>query len=198
MLPTNPSAAERELYVQRYIAAYERATPEQRERGRYWYQSAHDLAKMLADGDVRKGAGVIAALSPQKEWSLNARMAAKALRGEPVGHLGDALRKVAAIMAGADPADVLPMALKTGSFYRNILDPSDPDPVTIDRHMHDIAADIPYIGIGKGKDTYGNRGMTNVSRYGMLAHCGREAAYRLGILPNHWQAGAWVARIEGN
>lgn len=195
MLPSKPDAEQRELYVSRIVAAWENATDDQRERGRLWYLVAHDLAKYLAGGDVVKGAGVIAALSPQKEWHLNTRMAAKALRGEPVGHLSDALRKCAAILAGADPAGILPMALKTGNFYRNILDPADPDPVTIDRHAHDVAAGLPYVGIG-GKDMFGNRGLSNVNRYAALAHCYREAGYRVGELPGHLQAGVWTAHIE--
>jgi hypothetical protein len=195
MIPTRASAEVRELYVSRILAAYERATADQRERGRNWYPVAHDLARMLADGDVVRGAGVIAALSPQKEWQLNVRMAKAALAGQPVGHLADALRKVAAIMAGADPLDVLPVALKTGNFYRNILDPADPDPVTIDRHAHDVAAGVPYQGVG-GKDTYGSRGLSNVTRYALLAHCYREAAMRLGILPSVLQATTWLVQTE--
>jgi hypothetical protein len=196
VLPTKPDAEQRELYVSRIIAAWHHATPEQRELGRHWYRAANGIARQLADGDAVKGAGVIAALSPQKEWQLNKRMAAKALRGEPVGHLADALRKVAAIMAGADPADILPMALKTGNFYRNIIDPSDPDPVTVDRHAHDVVAGVLYVGRG-GKDTYGDRGLSNVNRYAALAHCYREAGYRIGELPNVVQAGVWEAQTAG-
>jgi hypothetical protein len=196
MIPTKASAQERELYISRIMRAYWSATAGQRERGRLWYPVAHDLARMLADGDVRKGAGVIAALSPQKEWQLNVRMARAALKGEKVGHLSDALRKVAAIMAGADPGDVLPIALKTGNFYRSILDPGDPDPVTIDRHAHDVAAGLPYVGAG-GTDTFGNRGLSNVTRYALLAHCYREAALRLGIAPSVLQATTWLWQTEG-
>lgn len=196
MLPTKPDAEQRELYVSRIIAAWERATPDQRAEGRLWYRVAHDRARLIADGDVVKGAGVIAALSPQKEWGLNKRMAEAALRGEKVGHLSDALNKCAAIISGADPLDVLPVNLKTGNFYRNILDPADPDPVTIDRHAHDVAAGVAYVGRG-GKDIYGNRGLSNVNRYGALAHCYREAGYRKGELPGALQAGVWLAQIEG-
>lgn len=195
MIPTKASAAERETYIARIIAAWDRATADQRERGRLWYPVAHDLARYLADGNVRKGAGAIAALSPQKEWGLNVRMARAALSGKPVAHIGDAMRKLAAILAGADPLDVLPASLKTGNFYRNILDPSDPDPVTIDRHAHDVAAGVPYQGMG-GKDTFGNRGLSNVTRYATLAHCYREAAMRLGIAPNVLQATVWLVQIE--
>jgi hypothetical protein len=142
---------------------------------------------MIADGNVTMGAGVIAALSAQASWARNQRMAAAAVKGEPVGSTRERLSKVAKIMAGADPVDVLPMDLKTGHFYRCILDPSDPDAVVIDRHAHDLA-------VG---ELYGNapRGLT-ATRYAMLAHCYREAAQRLGELTSTVQAVTWCSHID--
>lgn len=197
MIPTKADQATRELYVATLLAAHDKTTASQRERGRLWYPVAHDFARYIAGGDVTMGAGVIAALSQQKEWELNKRMADAFINGDPMGHFPDALRKAAAIMAGADPGDVLPMALKTGNFYRNILDPSDPDPVTVDRHAHDVIAGLPYVGVG-GKEIAGNRGLSNVNRYALCAHLIREAAMRLGYeTANRLQAELWLAQTEG-
>lgn len=196
MMPTTADADQREAYVSRLLAAHDKATASQRERGRLWYPLAHDFARFISGGNVAMGAGVIAALSQQKEWELNKRMADAYLKGERVGHLPGALRKAAAIMAGADPLDVLPAQLKTGNFYRNILHPDDPDPVTIDRHAHDVLAGLPYIGAG-GKDVAGNRGLSNVNRYALCAHLYREAAMRLGKIPDELQAELWLAQTEG-
>jgi len=195
MLPANPTTEQRDQYVWNIIAAYERATPDQLTRGAAWYPAAHTLAAYLADGDVRKGAGVIAALSPMKLWTLNQKLAADALSGNPHGHMGDAMRKVNAILAGADPAEVLPMNLKTGNFYRNIADPSDPVPVTIDRHAHDVAGGLPYDGIGRRSGKV-PPGLGNVSRYNSLADAYRTAAESLGMLPNVLQAVVWLVQIE--
>lgn len=189
MIPTKVDAATREGYVQNIISAYRSATPEQVARGRTWYATAHELATLLADGQTRKGAGVIAALSANKRWSLNTRLARLAFRtGHPSGHVRDALRKAERIMLGEDPEDVLPMSRKTGMFFRCIADPSDPDAVVIDRHAHDIA-------VG---ETYGDRerGLTNANRYALLAHVYREAAQRLGELPSTVQSVTWVAHTE--
>lgn len=197
IVPVNATAAEREVMVGRIIAMYESASDDQRARGAVWYRVAHDLARMLADGNVSQGAGVIAALSAKTEWGLNVRKARAVLSGDGTRHFPDALRKASAIMAGADPGDVLPMALKTGNFYRNILDPGDPDPVTIDRHAHDVAAGIPYAGMGgKSEITNTARGLSNAKRYALIAHCYREAAMRLGVLPSVVQSVTWLAQTE--
>ena len=128
MIPVTATDGELGAYVANILAAYRSATPAQLERGRCWYQVAHDLALIIGDGDVRQGAGIIAALSACRRWAVNVQLATDAGNGNVHGHTPDVLAKVAAMLAGADPADVLPMALKTGAFYRCITDPSDPEP----------------------------------------------------------------------
>ena len=114
-------------------------TPEQIAQGRAWYQDAHELALAIGKGDVRKGAGIIAALSPRTRWGRNVALAIDAGNGNVHGAMGASLRKAQAILDGAAPEDVLPMDAKTGNFYRNILDPSDPFAVTVDVWAHRIA-----------------------------------------------------------
>lgn len=189
MIPANPSPTTRRRYRDNIIAAYNAATEDQKAKGKQWYPVAHDLATMLADGDTRKGAGVIAALSANKSWSENTKIAARALgSGKATGHVKDAILKATRIMNGADPVDVLPMTMKTGNFYRCILDPSDPEPVCIDRHAHDVA-------VGK---VFGNddRGLSSKGRYNALADAYRAAARVLGIVPSELQAITWVAQVE--
>jgi hypothetical protein len=193
MIPVTASEETREEFVRNIITTWHSATPEQEQRGRLWYLTAHDLAAALTGGDARTGAGVIAALSAHKTWEENVRLARQACHtGLSNGHFTDALSKAATIMAGADPEDVLPMERKTGHFFRCIADPSDAEAVVIDRHAHDVA-------VG---EIYGNRerGLSSAARYGLLAGCYREAARRLGELPSTVQAVTWVvhtARIAG-
>jgi len=177
----------RERYVQNILSAWFSSSADQERAGRGWYPSAHDLAESIA-GDARMGAGIIAALSANKRWAENVSLARQACAGERVGHVADAVGKASRILAGADPESVLPMDRKTGMFFRCIFDPSDPDAVVIDRHAHDIA-------VG---ETYGNRdrGLSADGRYALLAHCFREAAMRLGELPNVVQAVTWVAHTD--
>lgn len=186
MIEIRPDAAVRERYVQNIIDVFQSATREEAAEGRLWYRVAHRTADMMCDGDVRMGAGLLAALSPQTEWFLNVRLACDAYdSGDPSGHVGDALSKAARILAGIDPAEVLPMQRKTGHFYRLIVNPDDTEAVCVDRHAHDVAVGERYGVKARGLDAH--------SRYALIAHCYREAAQRLGELPSTVQAVTWVA-----
>lgn len=185
MIPIRTDGPTRERYISNIVDVWESATTDQWEHGVNWYFRAHEVARTLADGDVRTGAGLLAALSPQTSWWLNVELACEAFQtGDPRGHVGDALGKAAKILAGVDPETVLPMDRKTGHFYRCILNPQDPVAVCIDRHAHDIA-------VG---ERYGSRerGLSSKSRYTLLALCYWEAARRLDVRPSVVQAVTWV------
>lgn len=180
----------RESYIRNVIAVWNSATEDQLARGRNWYTSANQLASMIADGNVVKGAGVIAALSANKRWADNTKLATRAFAdGKPSGHVGAFLRKAARIMDGEDPAKVLPMDLKTGNFYECIRNPAHPRAVCVDRHAHDIALGAKYGDRPRGLSARG--------RYNLLADVYRVAAMRLGELPLVVQAGTWVVWTEG-
>lgn len=185
MIPIQADEEAREYYVRNIISVWSIADDSQILDGRDWYWSAHQTARMLADGDVKVGAGLLAALSPQTAWWLNVELACEAFdSGNARRHVKDACGKANRIMAGIDPESVLPMHRKTGQFYRCILDPSDPVAVCIDRHAHDVAVGVPY---GDWP-----RGLSAKGRYALLAHCYWEAAQRLGELPSVVQATTWV------
>lgn len=183
--------AEFQRMVGNVIRVWRLSSPDQMQVGRAWYRTAHSIAKMVADGDVRKGAGLLAALSPQTEWFANIELAADAFEnGAPSGHFQDALRKARRILAGEDPAEVLPMQRKTGHFYQCILEPRHSTVVCVDRHAHDVA-------VG---ERYGsrNRGLDATGRYNLIALVYRTAAARLGELPQTVQAVTWVTWKESH
>lgn len=188
MIPAKPSPDDVAQYAANILLTYGRATAAQLERGRNWYPVAHDLALIVGSGNVRKGAGVIAALSANKGWADNVRLATDAGNGNVHGHTGANLAKVTRILGGEDPSDVLPMSAKTGHFFRCIEDPTDPDPVVIDRHAHDIA-------VG---EVYGDRerGLSAKGRYAALAHAYREAALQLSAIPSVVQAVTWCVQVD--
>jgi len=188
MIPINASDADLTRYVTNILAAYKQASKDQRRRGADWYPAAHQLADMLSDGHPRMGAGVIAALSANKSWTENQKLAARCFDGNMSGTFEDALTKVRRIMAGERPEDVLPMTVKTGNFFRCIADPHDQEAVVIDRHAHDVA-----VGERFGKR---DRGLSNVRRYAALAHAYREAARKLRMTPNVLQAIVWLVQME--
>lgn len=188
MIPTTTTAdsPEFEQYVQNILSVWHAACQSENDvyDGMSWYPAAHDLAEMIGHGDVRKGAGIIAALSANCAWPRNVTLAQRASDGDVSGHTDATLWKVRAMLNGVDPADVLPEGSKTMHFFRSILDPTDPAPVTIDRHAHDLA-------VG---ERYGdrNRGLNSIKRYAILAEAYRVAADRLGQLPSVVQAVTWV------
>lgn len=188
MIPVKPSDTTRRRYISNIIKVYNSATPAQRRAGAEWYRRAHELADFLSEGDVVRGAGVIAALSANKAWDLNQRLARDAFAGNAHGHTAENLAKVAKIMAGVAPEDVLPMGMKTGNFYRCILDPNDAEAVCIDRHAHDIA-----VGSPQGD---ADRGLSAKGRYAVLSLAYRNAAAKLGITPSVLQATTWVVWTE--
>lgn len=190
MIPVKPSDSTRRRYIRNIVKVYQQATPDQKRRGREWYRTAHELADFLSEGDVKRGAGVIAALSANKAWDINQRLARDAFNGEPHGHTRDNLAKVAKILSGVDPSEVLPMDAKTGNFYRCILDPDDQEAVCIDRHAHDVAVGRPY---GDA-----DRGLSAKGRYAVLSLAYRNAAAKLGVTPSVLQATTWVVWTEHN
>lgn len=193
MIPVKISDHQRRKMINNVVRAWREATPEQREAGRSWYWRAHELAGDLAHGDTQMGAGVIAALSANKSWRENVKIATRAFeQGRATGHVRTQCAKADAIMDGVDPVAVLPMGRKTGHFYRCIADPANAWAVCIDRHAHDIA-------VG---EIYGDRerGLSAGGRYNALCDVYRAAARQLGELPQVVQAGTWVshtAKIAG-
>lgn len=157
-------------------AVFRAATDGDRAIGHGWYARAFDLACKLADEqvntlglqteaewerEVRKAAGVIAALSPRLAWRKNveyAKLAYMTYAGIATqglmsmrtdGDISEAYfagmiptlnanaRKAFRILNGEDPEDVLG-GPKVRAFYFTIVNPTDPRAVVVDRHAIDI------------------------------------------------------------
>lgn len=189
MIEITADAETRERYVQNIITRYAQANTEQKIAGERWYTTANQLAYMISNGNIVQGAGVLAALSANKSWTENVKIATDAFRsGKPSKHVKDALTKATRILHGEDPETVLPMHSKTGNFYLCILDPQHPTAVCVDRHAHDVAVGEVY-----GND---DRGLSSKGRYNLIADAYREAARRLGTNPATVQAVTWVVQVE--
>jgi hypothetical protein len=165
----------------RLHTAWNAATDDQIARGRVWYPVAHDLAEMIGNGDVRTGAGIIAALSPRMQWDRNARLAIDAGNGNVHGAMGASLTKVQRIIDGEDPADVLPADAKTGHFFQNILNPADPAYVTIDAWAYRAAT-----------GDWSAAGPKNARDYAEVAAAYIAFADDIGEIASVGQAGVWI------
>ena len=170
-----------EEMVGNLAVAWSKITPQDLFGGVAWYPAAHDFAFVVGHGDVRKGAGIVAAMSPNKAWDTNRVLAVDAGNGDFHGHVGNALAKAKAIYNGADPASVLPMNRKTGHFYMNIYKPLDPNWVTVDRHM---------IRVLKSSWDEGEPKIT-LREYDDCVLAVQKQAANVGLAPSICQAALW-------
>ena len=179
-------------HVKRITDMYKQATPEFIEGGHNWYEKAHDIAKGIGRGNVEKGAGIIAALSPQTGWGRNIQLAGELARTGTTKHTTDSLVKAQRILEGEHPLDVLG-GQKVTSFYKNIADPSDKETVTIDRHAHDIPMGIAFRGPKKSTEKSPDLGLSEKGRYEHFVSAYKNAAQQLEIdTPHKVQATTWV------
>jgi len=128
--------------AQNILDVYNRASQGAVKEGTEWYYVANSVSREIGEmagysGDVGLfvGAGIISALSPQRDWNLNVQDARVVARGlTPSFPTGANLTKAERIRDGEHPLEVLG-GLKVVPFYLAILDPrgENPTPV-IDRH----------------------------------------------------------------
>ena len=164
------------------------ASAEDVRSGMDWYKRAHDFAGEIGRGNVERGAGAIAILSAQVGWNDNQRFA-RQLRDTGTASGGFVTRRQVSqarevLEGAARPEQYLPMDRKTGNFYKNIVNPEDPESVTIDRHAHDIT-----VGRVLGS---ADRGLQNPTRYNTFVEAHKTAAGNLNMLPSQAQAVGWV------
>lgn len=153
-----------------------------------WYEEAHQLANIWwgnMDGVAyNKITGVIAALSPQKSWNDNKKLAFNFICGIEKGHTKVMLDKARRILYEANSDEEILDILngeKTKSFFLNITYPNLNTGVTVDRHAVAIA-------LGKSLDNYS---MT-VKQYNFFSRCYLMASIKVGRLPHEVQAITWV------
>lgn len=135
------------MHIDNILSVYSRATPAEREEGMTWYDRQHALALELCPDDVWKGAGIIAAFSPNTHWNHNVVLAKRFVDSDGTMDSGTIRRHIAwarEIYNGAHPLDVF-KGDKTRAFASAIADPSNSTIATIDRHAHDIAMGRVYV-----------------------------------------------------
>lgn len=182
--------------IDNILPVFRAARDEQISAGVRWYADAHTFALTIAQGDIVKGAGVIAALSPQTSWAQNMTLAARAFaEGFASGQTGANVTKANRILSGESPDEVLgwnnPNAKsghKVRNFFRNIVDPTGPE-VTIDRHAFDIA-------VGEETDSATRGQLGRVGQYDLFADTYRQAAELVGVAPAFMQAATWLVWRE--
>jgi hypothetical protein len=173
------------------LAFYAEATPTERREGMAWYPTARQFARNVADGygiATETVVAVIAALSPQKEWTANCAWAVSVIdayhRGLPLPRLGlgNSLRRAERALAG-DMADILRDngTLKVRNFYGSIL--GERGAVCVDRHA---------IRVAHGNAHAPESGGINKGEYLAVADAYRAAGRELGRSFAGVQAVTWT------
>jgi hypothetical protein len=178
------------------LKVYSQARPDERESGMYWYETAHNDARAIAERHgvtVMQAGGVIAAISPGLEWGLNLIQANefigafKAKRKLPsVGAYGRKnVAKALRILNGENPYDVLPLTgPKVRAFYYCISEPLTAESVCIDRHARCLA----YYKVRDRSET----SIVRPAEFRRLAAVYVQLARELGLRPHQLQAITWV------
>lgn len=177
-------------YVDNILDIYERATDKEYAHGMVWYNRANAIAWELDHLNFKRGAGVLAALSPLLSWTKNVEYAGLVYAGADIADipcLKKNAAKAIAIKNGWHVLDHL-SGPKVVSFYNNIIDPWSDDPahVTIDKHAFDIA-------IGDMENPYKNGKSVTAALYPVMRSAYVTAAREVGIRPLQIQAITWEA-----
>lgn len=169
------------------LAELSRATLADASDGTDWYPQALAVAAELTPTAPEAGAGIIAALSPQCSWGENVKRARHTLaQGTADGvTFGNATRKADAILAGADPLDVLG-GPKVRAFYACIL--GSDTAVCVDRHA--LAVARGYVAKDTRRDA---KTLELVGAYDRIADAYRHAGHLVGALPSAVQAVTWTS-----
>ena len=191
------------------LGVYIRASESDRDEGLHWYRNANLTCQAIAarcNVGLDRAVGVVAALSPGREWGLNLLEAEELIKEWTKGRKGRDLPQVGTygrrnvikaerILSGDAPLEVLG-GNKVRSFYANILDPLGSSEVTIDRHAKGLAIRSNSLKGATAEED------ANVSRaeYPFYARHYVKVADRLGLIPHQLQAICWVTwrRLRGN
>ena len=172
------------------LAVYDRATEDDRIAGLQWYARAMNIACAIADGDLAKGAGVIAVLSPRVDWAHNIALAQDCFEGKFAGHYTACLNKAARIIAGEPAREVVAgkwrRANKTTAFFDCIVSSGQTEAVCVDRHALAV-----LFGRIPSDDVYRQLFSNVGGRYERAARMYRKAAAQVGLYPAQLQAICW-------
>jgi hypothetical protein len=175
-------------YTRRIITAWKAAKPEHLEQGLAWYDRAQQAALGMHE-NLLISAGVIAALSPRTEWTINKQWAQTVISYAQIGRqyppkvsTKQRLDKAWTIANLVNPTKEEILAIlngpKTQRFFLNII--GDLQAVTIDIWAQRVATGRHSSRPPRGK------------HYDALERAYRKAANLLGAPPRDVQAAVWV------
>lgn len=179
--------------VERILAAFDQATPEQIEAGVFWYSEAMSIVMDLSEKSGKSQAlcaTVIAHLSPRTTWGRNVAGAYGLLLHGTAMHcmaanVRNARRAIEADKDLINPERTL-RGPKVTAFARNIL--GDRDAVTID---------VWAMAVIMNTKNYNQGILSRVGVYDAAAHCYTLAAAQRNVDPATVQAVCWIVAKSG-
>lgn len=178
------------------------ATKEDYAAGMKWYTQAHNDCRLLSEDTgvtLDTACQVVAATSPFTLWEKNVGAARNIIKHWQAGGDEDSIpkdngtryyanaRKAFNILAGN--VTLQSKAIKTFNFYKNMLDPTQGENMTIDFHMVCAATGDKIMW----KDMQKNLSLPK-SAYATLCSALVSTATNYGILPLQAQAIVWIAQ----
>lgn len=133
--------------TQQLDSTIKQATPNEIAEGSAWYSKCRDYCVELSKEfgvELEKVIAVFSALSPQKSYSLNKKIAREYFQGKRNIHTKVQVSKCDWIMRGDDIERCLG-GLKTVNFFWNILQPDNPNYCTVDIWMLRIFNERPKV-----------------------------------------------------
>jgi len=166
---------------------YSNCTSDDIINGRTWYENAKSFSIYLSkkyNVTEIQSAGIIAALSPQKSWDVNTKIAENFIEsnGSASVHTGVQLAKSKHILYSPLTKEEVYLTLggkKTKNFFYNIYMPECKDFITIDRH---------HLNVCYAEDI---KGCTD-KQYEFLKENTSIFANKINMLPSILQATLWV------
>ena len=173
------------------VDAYHSASPASHAEGELWYTEAHEIAKqistLLGSDDVRIGAGILSALSPQMEWGDNV---SEAILFCSTGYSKRQTQanndKAILIASGENPEEILG-GEKVLAFYHAILNPAGQGNAVIDRHAMKVYAGTKAVSKKDLSRVFGNKRVMRRMQYA-YKRAGRE----LGVHHHIVQSTTWI------
>lgn len=172
------------------IRVFHLSTEQERVAGFRWYQKARELVHELDPQHPHRAAGIIAALSPLKNWAQNVNAARAFYAGYRNMTLRSQIRKAEQISTANSIEEIVAIlnGPKIISFFRCIIQ-EDSNEVCVDRHALDISRGYSLLYKNeKLRSTY----LSRKGNYNKVQDEYRKAAKRLGLTPHEVQAVTWL------
>jgi hypothetical protein len=182
-------------HYQNLLKTFSSASQATIDEGKLWYRSANLFATSLSQRfnvTLDQAASVIATLSPASRWERNLQDAENLIKAYyhrgyigalPVTVSTYGFNKIKSLGILSRQIELTPKTgLKTWNFKNNIVDPNNPDFVTIDRHAHRVLTG----------DTNNGAVNLNLRQYQLSVSVYKTLAQEVKLVPCELQAIAWL------